>query len=165
MNRVVYFAYGSNMSRRRLQARAPSAEFLGIGVLACHALAFHKVSSKDGSGKCDIVPSASKTVYGVLFRLAEPELPQLDAHEGVGEGYERRRVSVQDDSRRQVRAWTDIATRIDPRVHPDTWYKRHVLEGAREARLPLAYVQRIEAAAAVDDPDTARVSRELAIYA
>ena len=55
MNQIVYFAYGSNMSQRRLQARVPSATFLGIGILLGHALAFHKISKKDGSGKCDIV--------------------------------------------------------------------------------------------------------------
>lgn len=161
MNRIVYFAYGSNMSQRRLQARVPSAEFLGIGILDSHALAFHKVSKKDGSGKCDIVNSENGTVYGALFKISETELPDLDDYEGNGKGYERRIVKAQDHSGQHVEAWTYVTTNIDPSFRPYTWYKRHVLEGAREAELPMEYLRLIEAK---EDPDTERASRELAIY-
>jgi gamma-glutamylcyclotransferase (GGCT)/AIG2-like uncharacterized protein YtfP len=164
MNRTVYFAYGSNMSQRRFQARVPSAEFLGLGTLANHALTFHKLSTKDGSGKCGIVPSAHATVYGALFKIAAAELPALDAHEGIGKGYERRTVRVQDSSGKYVEAWTYVATQINPGLRPFAWYKRHVLEGAREAKLPLGYLRLIEATEAIEDPDAERRSRELAIY-
>lgn len=39
-----------------------------------------------------------------------------------------------------------------------------MLEGAREAKLPLAYIRLIEKVAAVEDSDTKRASRELVIY-
>lgn len=165
MSDVVYFAYGSNMSRRRLQARVPSAQVLGMGVLAGHALAFHKFSERDGSGKCDIVASVNETVYGVLFRIPAAELPVLDAHEGNGHGYDRRVITLQNESGCAVEAWVYVATQIDPHTRAYRWYKHHVLEGAREAGLPAAYLQHIEAVATVADPDTDRASRELAIYA
>lgn len=164
MSPIIYFAYGSNMSQRRLRARVPSAEFLGVGVLGSHALAFHKISTKDGSGKCDIVESENETVYGALFEIAEAELPDLDAYEGIGQGYERQTVEVEDSLGQYVEASTYVATSIDPSLRPYTWYKRHVLEGAREARLPLTYLRRIEEAEATEDPNTERASRELAIY-
>src|SRR5699024_11701520 len=98
MSDAVYFAYGSNMSRRRLQARVPSARVLGTGILANHALAFHKFSGRDGSGKCDIVASDNATVYGVLFCIPAAELSVLDAYEGNGHGYDRCMVKLHEDS-------------------------------------------------------------------
>jgi len=164
MTQTVYFAYGSNMSRRRLRARVASAEFLGLGLLNHYALAFHKVSETDGSGKCDIVTTRDSTVYGALFRIAEADLATLDWYEGTGIGYERHRVSVQTSAGQGVAAWTYIATKTDPGLRPYHWYKRHLLEGALEARLPEDYVRRIEAVEAIEDPDVKRASQELAIY-
>ena len=78
MKQILYFAYGSNMSLRRLQARVSSAQSLGLGTLHNHAHAFHKIGT-DGSGKCDIVSAENATVYGVLFDMPEAELATLDA--------------------------------------------------------------------------------------
>ena len=135
-----------------------------MGVLRGHALAFHKVGYRDGSGKCDIVASENRTVYGALFMLAEAELPALDVHEGVGEGYERRATRILNERGHPIDAWTYVATRTDPSLRPYTWYKRHVLEGAREARLPLAYLHMIELTAAIEDPDAERARGELSLY-
>lgn len=164
MNHIVYFAYGSNMSQRRLRARVPSAEFLGIGILECHALAFHKISKKDGSGKCNIVKSDNAAVYGALFKISKAELSALDTYEGNGKGYERRTIKVQNHLGQSVDAWTYVATNINPSLRPYPWYKRHVLEGAREINLPKEYLRLIETTEVMVDPDIERVSRELAIY-
>ncbi len=48
-----YFAYGSNMSVRRLVARLPSASVVTTGFVTGYKLVFDKLSKKDGSGKCD----------------------------------------------------------------------------------------------------------------
>ena len=50
MSTFLYFAYGSNMSERRLQKRVDSAKVVGTGGLKNHCLTFHKVS-KDESRK------------------------------------------------------------------------------------------------------------------
>ena len=51
----LYFAYGSNMSSRRLTARgrAPSATRLTVGYVPGRRLTFDKFSTRDQSGKCD----------------------------------------------------------------------------------------------------------------
>ena len=65
----------------------------------------------------------------------------------------------------------EIASRLilklgsgDPELQPFTWYKRHVIEGAREADLPSAYIKTIENVAATEDDDKQRETQELAIY-
>ena len=163
MGKLYYFAYGSNMSSRRLKARVPSATVIGPGVLAGHRLAFHKVS-KDGSAKCDLVESGSSRVQGVLFEIDESDKPKLDRVEGLGDGYDQKTVDVLLQSAVSKSAFTYFATDVDAGLKPYSWYKRHLLEGAREARLPPAYIEMLEQVGAIEDPDREREARELAIY-
>ena len=141
-----YFAYGSNMSSLRLRLRTPSARALGIGRLPGHALRWHKLG-RDGSGKCDIAESGEQVggVWGVLYRIALAEKPILDRIEGLGIGYEEEEVRVETEDG-PVAALTYKAKpgRIDAQLRPLADYKRHVLLGAREHGLPMAYRRAIE---------------------
>jgi len=161
---LCYFAYGSNMSRRRLCARTPSARVMGVATLHGHRLAFHKPGSRDGSAKCDIVEDFSATVFGVLYTVEVVDKVALDRIEGLGRGYAEKRVELVLRSGERVWGSTYVATLVDTTLRPFGWYKRHVLEGAREAGLPAAYIAAIEAVAAAEDPDAAREAGELAIY-
>ncbi len=161
---VIYFAYGSNMSTRRLLHRIGAVQALGIGTLHSHRLAFHKVSDKDGSGKCDIVECDSGQVMGVLYRLDTRAKTALDGHEGLGNGYAEKPVTIIDGRGETVAAVTYTATITNPGLKPFTWYLRHIIEGAEEARLSGAYLQTLLQVEAIEDPDTARARRELSIY-
>lgn len=160
---INYFAYGSNMSPLRLQARVGSVELIGAGMLEHYALAFRK-KGKDGSGKCDISAGAGNRVFGGLFEISKEGLEVLDRIEGLGFGYERLSVSVVVGDR-AMQALTYRATHIDPTARPFTWYLRHVQEGATALALPDEYRARIQSVGAVRDADLARERRELAIYA
>lgn len=164
MSKFKYFAYGSNMSTKRLRARTPSATIVGVATLPEHRLAFHKVSKKDGSGKCDIVKADSEAVLGVLFEIDESEKHDLDDFEGLNKGYNQKIVVVELQSGATERARTYYATNIDPKIKPFTWYKRHVIEGAKEANLPKQYLKNLESIPATPDSDKAREAEELAIY-
>lgn len=164
MKRLIYFAYGSNMSTKRLKARASSAKVLGIGVLNGYALVFHKVGKIDGSAKCDIVASRHDQVFGVLFEISEREKTDLDRWEGLNQGYDVMEVEITTESGNGIAAITYHATITDPELQPFTWYKRHVLEGAREAGLPSAYIETIEKIPAIEDRNKKREAKELALY-
>lgn len=163
---LFYFAYGSNMSIRRLRARVPSASRVGPGILEGHRLRFHKVGRLDGSGKCDAQATGCRAdrVYGVVYRIARCERVLLDRAEGEGEGYVAGTVRIRLDPVGSLEAFAYCATRIDPALEPFTWYKAHVLQGALENALPVHYVRLIEAVAAREDPDRGRHAAELAIY-
>jgi hypothetical protein len=160
-----YFAYGSNMSHQRLRARVPSAVKLGNASLTGYRLRFHK-RGRDGSAKCDAQRTGDPAdrVLGVVFEILAEEKPELDRHEGVGQGYAITpvQVALSDDS--LIAAYTYTATLIDPVLQPYAWYKEHVLRGALENRLDAGYVQGILAIAAIVDPDPGREARERAIY-
>lgn len=162
---MLYFAYGSNMSSLRLQARLASATRVSVGRLAGHRLVFHKVGD-DGSGKCDAWSTGNPAdqVCGVVFDIAEREKGILDRIEGLGIGYEEEWVALLTPGRGVLEAFTYRATRIDPSLRPYHWYKEHVLAGANENHLPDAYVRTIERVPAIDDPDQVRRAREAEIY-
>ena len=165
MGTITYFAYGSNTSLKRLQKRVPSAEPKGRAVLRCHRLAFHKVSRKDGSGKCDIPPaSGSDVVWGRLYHIDDEEKECLDRYEGLGYGYDDKCVTVELDSGCTVCAITYYATEKDSTLKPYTWYIKHILVGAKEACLPSDYIKQIEEVEAEKDPCKKREWEELKIY-
>ncbi|WP_297795753.1 gamma-glutamylcyclotransferase family protein [uncultured Marinobacter sp.] len=163
---VRYFAYGSNMSLPRLRQRVPGAKRLGAYALAEHSLRFHKVSKIDGSAKCDALFTghSEDCVIGALFEIPENEKLALDRAEGLGFGYEEKRVLVSDSQGSVVEAFTYYATHTDPDLLPYSWYLYHVIYGAMETDVPAGYLGAIEATISKEDPDRDRDASERAIY-
>lgn len=163
---MYYFAYGSNMSSRRIQARAPSATKLNTAHLAGHRLEFHKISDNDGTAKCDACETGdlSDCVHGVVFAIAAQDKPALDRAEGLGRGYAEKVVQVRLTDGKVVEATTYYAIRTDPSLKPLDWYKSHVIRGAREHGLPEAYIRAIVTIEHIVDSDDERREKELSIY-
>ena len=162
---MLYFAYGSNMSSRRLSARI-KAKKVCVARLPGYKLAFEKVG-KDGSGKCSLkkILDGKGLVYGVVWEFGLKEKEKLDAFEGLGMGYSEKQVTVFDClTDRPIRAYLYDATWLDPHLLPFGWYKVHVLKGALENGFPREYVKRIISFKAVRDHNPKRARRELAIY-
>ena len=161
----INFAYGSNMSSRRLRARTPSARPIGVGQLAGHKLMWHK-AGRDGSGKCDAYETgdAAHVVWGVLYRIDRSERVHLDRAEGLGHGYEYKTVRVL-TACGIVAAGVYHATHIDAALQPFDWYLAYVLHGAREHGLPDGYQRELARINAVVDADDLLRSQNLAVLA
>lgn len=161
-----YFAYGSNMSTKRLVYRVPSARKIDTGILEKHQLAFHKVSNVDGTAKCDATETGNPQhcIYGVLYHLEREEKPILDRIEGLGKGYNIKEVQIQTVNGPVITAFTYYATNTNPALIPLDWYKEHVLRGAVENGLPSPYIQAIEAVDVREDDNMERRTKELSIY-
>lgn len=166
----LYFAYGSNMSSRRLRhaTRAPSAVPVGSASVSGYRLAFDKASA-DGSGKADCEHSGDLTdrVFGGLFRVSVADTAALDKAEGASgakAGYRRTEVVVATDSGPAM-AVTYVATNKLPDLLPYPWYIQHVLVGAREFGLPAEYMGAIQRRETQSDPKPGRPTEELSIYA
>lgn len=86
---MYYFAYGSNMSRKRLMSRLGKVEDVGIATLEGYKISFNKVSN-DGTGKTNIIPY-NGIVFRVAFILTEVQFAKLDNKEI---GYHRETISV-----------------------------------------------------------------------
>ena len=159
---MLYFGYGSNMPKTRIEQRLGPVERLGTAFLTGYTLRFHKRSKKDGSGKCDAfrTDNPDDRLWGVLDRLSDEQFVKLDGFEGPG--YER--IIAQATTGKgavPVDAVVYVAKpqAIEPELSPFDWYKAWVLMGARELGLPIDYIETIEAVHAVPDPDPQRAAK------
>lgn len=160
----LYFAYGSNMLFSRLRERCSSAELVGVAELLDHELRWHKRSSKDNSGKCDVVACLGKRVIGVLYRIEYSDREDLDRAEGLGRGYEEIEAHVLHDGNNVI-AKAYQATTTDESLTPYGWYKALVIAGAQENGLPQDYVEQLKLVVSIDDPNRTRHHRELSLIA
>lgn len=158
--KTLFFAYGSNMLTRRMKSRCPSASFHGITELKERVLRWHKLS-QDGSGKCDAFATwnPDDSIWGIVYEIDDVDLPGLDRAEGYGSGYDRELVALKID-KPESPTYLYYATKVDDTLKPYSWYKDIVLAGAREHRLPDAYISQIESVEALEDPDRRRDQRE-----
>ena len=93
---MYYFAYGSNMTIRRLQERGlqPTAT-VGVGYINHWRFKFNKKSYKNPEiGFANIEPFWGERVYGVIFGLRDEDLIKLDKFEGYPKHYQRTELHV-----------------------------------------------------------------------
>lgn len=81
----LYFTYGSNMHRARIERRVGKVRDLGRARLAGFRHVFNK-HGRDGTAKGNIVADLGSEVQGVLYELTDAQLEQLAVLEG---GYRR----------------------------------------------------------------------------
>ena len=138
--KVVYFAYGSNMSTERLRETVPSAKALGRAKLPSKRLVCNK-KSKDGSGKANLIDNTGDTVWGVLYEVDPAELNGIDR---VESSYTRIILELIIDQDSSVEAYVYVSSELIDDARPYDWYKKLVIKGAREHQLPASYVQYLE---------------------
>ena len=145
----LYFAYGSNLLSRRMRARVSSARAVGTAWVDGQRLSLGK-AGRDGSGKATLVADPDARVWGVLYAIDPAHWKRLD---GFEPGYTRVALVVTTERRERVRASTYVAppTAIYPVAF--AWYKRFIVEGAREHDLPAPYVEALSQLPEQPDPN------------
>jgi len=149
------FGYGSNMcSGRFSDYRVRPKGAARSALLAGYRLVFNKRST-DGSGKANVETREGSQVWGVLYSIPDADLKTLDAGEV---GYHRVRLPVRTADNKEFEAWVYIASKPsnDPALRPYTWYKRFLVEGAREHSVPESYLSELERIDAVEDTNAQR---------
>jgi hypothetical protein len=135
---ALYFAYGSNLSGARMLRRVPSAQATATARLPGYQLTTDK-AGRDGSGKANLRQVADAVVWGVVWQLDTEHWPLLDACE---HGYQRIFVTPEGVAR-PVQTYLSQRLTEDPVLAAD--YKRLLVEGAREQRLPPDWIEQLEA--------------------
>jgi hypothetical protein len=145
---VNVFAYGSNLSRRRIETRIGPVEVVAVARLDGHCLRFHK-RGRDGTGKADAFSTNDQgdRVWGVVYAMSQAAKRELDRIEGVGQGYRSAGACLTTSEGEPVTAWVYLAEPgwIDPSLVPAAWYRELVIAGAREHGLPADYVAELVA--------------------
>jgi cation transport regulator ChaC len=151
---LTYFAYGSNMLTSQLAERTGDCTCRGLATLVGHELRFHKLG-KDGSAKADAYRTGRQAdaVIGVVFEVLRSRKPRLDRAEGLGKGYNEKTVLVRLRDGEEIEAVTYVAhpDAINVHLKPTPAYRKRVLDGASEHRLPAGYVQRFIASVATQE--------------
>ncbi|AZZ97017.1 gamma-glutamylcyclotransferase family protein [Pseudoalteromonas sp. R3] len=160
---ILNFAFGSNLTPARLQARLPQARLVGTAWLPGYTLGFRH-RGQDGSAKCSIEPdnSGNACVHGVLYALTEQEVALLDSIEG--EGYARQCVDVVRQCGTQTTAHCYLTQQFHNDLLPFSWYLEHVLRGVQYHQFPASYQQLLSRQPCILDLDYHRAQRELSIY-
>ncbi len=149
-----YFAYGSNMLSKRMLERIPESEVVGIACLSDWKLTWNKVS-RDGSGKANLKKLKKSQVWGVVYRIPDHKIPDLDKIEG---GYQRREIEVHFPNQDKRLVFTYVSENRDANLEPYQWYKDLVVKGAVEHSLPKDYIDQIKQVGA--KPDTREAAGE-----
>ncbi|GAV20192.1 AIG2-like family protein [Mariprofundus micogutta] len=141
--REFYFAYGSNMSSKRLIERISSAKVLGTARLDDYIWCCNKLG-RDGTAKANIMRQDAAAVYGVLFSIKAKHCKPLDQIEN---GYRRIEVELDFDGEKKS-AFTYQSELITN--HPPTEsYVSFIIDGLIEHRFPEAYVREIRREAGI----------------
>ncbi|XP_075974726.1 gamma-glutamylcyclotransferase-like [Anticarsia gemmatalis] len=154
-NTFLYFAYGSNLLKRRIRINNPSAEFLGNGRLDGHQLDFIKYSPNWRGTSATIVPTQNAHVWGAIWRLHNADMPALDRQEGVDTNWYFAKtvgVVVSDGSKVECRTYQQT---INPPLRengeelpedrrPCITYLDCIIKGATECNLPEYYIEELK---------------------
>ena len=134
---IVYFAYGSNMSRSLMSMRCPAATALGIATLR----GWRFFVNPDGYGSIARRPGG--IVRGVLWRLTLRDLAAVHAYESLDSGLYLRGAVTLRHGGCCVRAFTYIARRKG-NGRPRPGYITAVVDAAREWEMPAAYIHALQ---------------------
>jgi cation transport regulator ChaC len=141
---MLYFAYGSNLGASALRTRCPAARQVGIAYVDGYRIGFTRRSTHRGGGVADLVPCPGGRVWGALFDVSDDGFDALDAYEGVPTAYAREVWDCTTPQGARVPAHVYVVVHKEAEVPPSRRYWRIIVEGAREAGLPAAYVTALE---------------------
>jgi gamma-glutamylcyclotransferase (GGCT)/AIG2-like uncharacterized protein YtfP len=140
-----YFAYGSNLSSRAMDAWCPGARFAGPARLDGFRLAFLRRSARWKAGAADVTEAPGCTVWGALYLVTGAELEALDRKEFVADsGYRRRTVTVVLDGAEVEAATYEVVDKARDELTPRADYLALMLQGARERGLPAEWIAELE---------------------
>ena len=132
----LYFAYGANMDAAAMALRCPVSRLIGGGQVPGYRFIIMR------AGYASVVRAPGRTVWGVLWELASADIPALDRYEGVAGGlYIKAALPVRTQAgvRRALIYLGSSAVTGRPRPG----YLEAVVEAARAAQLPPAYVREL----------------------
>ncbi|XP_017556063.1 gamma-glutamylcyclotransferase a [Pygocentrus nattereri] len=144
----MYFAFGSNLLKERLQLKNPSAVFHCVGRLKGYALKFglwgDYVDCRWHGGVATIEESPDEDVWGVVWKMGEDNLTSLDKQEEVDKGvYSPLEVKVETETG-PIFCRTYKMNKFRPHL-PSPQYKEVVCLGAQQNGLPQEYIDMLQA--------------------
>lgn len=142
-----YFAYGSNLSKQRMQNRTGPLGASHVMRLDGYRLAFNNTDMDGAELYANIVPSAGAVTWGAAYWCSPQAMAALDQYEGVADGCYRREwieIETTDGQRLQAEVYVGGERFTVAEGRPSDWYLDIILLGAKEHGLPDVYIRGIE---------------------
>jgi cation transport regulator ChaC len=139
-----YFAYGSCMcpvDLKRTFGENTHSYVIGPAILKGYRLGFYRKSVLRNCGVLDVVPDATASVEGVLYRLPWRLSDALDEREEVPRGgYRQEMIEVHAHGLvyNDVRTYV-VVNKLSEELAPNDWYFQVVLRGAITCGLSETY--------------------------
>lgn len=138
MGQILYFAFGKDLPHERVKAWCPGADWLGVAKVEGHRLGF------DANGEARLEPEMGEIVWGALWLLPSTSLPELDRAEGATDGRtERTTARIVSPAGPRAEAMVYVG-KADGAGRPGPDGLKELLAGAKESRLPDAYVKALK---------------------
>ena len=131
MSHVWYFAYGSNLDKKKFEKRAGKFLESKKATLPGYRICFNTFHPGWNCGVADVVESEGDKVYGVVYKITEEQLSKLDRAVGVPEFYRRMIVEVETTDG-PVIAYTYTTVKKRDFVAPSESYLGHILKGLKQ---------------------------------
>ena len=155
--KLIYFAYGSNLHPNRLESRIGKSHQLGILKLVNYKLELDKLGT-DGSAKCNIVKNPTYFVYGALFSITSKQKAVLDRYEA---GYST--SWMHDETIGKYFTYLANPPFCSSSL-PYHWYKILVVLGAGYHNFPPCYLNMLGCLNSVRDEKLERTEGNLKIF-
>jgi cation transport regulator ChaC len=140
----LYFAYGSNLGQSVFKTRCPGARQVGIARADGYRIGFTRKSKVRRGGVADLVSAPESTVWGALFELCGDDFAALDKCEGTPTAYKREIWELSREDGSPVSAWVYVVVTKEKETEPSYDYWRLLVDGAKEAGLPVTYIDFLE---------------------
>jgi gamma-glutamylcyclotransferase len=148
MEKIIYFAYGSNMNLTQMKKRCPDSQKLGIGLMKNAVLCFPSFGSNWNSGVAGFKHSDNKDLWGVLYEISENDLSSLRFYEDFNplkeahlNNYNETIVSIFQNNE-SVLCMTYEAV-VTGNYQPSLSYLKTIISGAVENELPEYYIDEL----------------------
>ncbi len=137
--KLLYFAYASNLDRETFQDRIKGEfAFLGIAVLRGYGFRFNH-PNRDGSARGNIIISPNENVYGAVYQLENENKSFLMDSEP---GYEWIKVPIK-TYQGVLEAYTFSSKQNVSAIYPEAHYMATILKGAKELGIASGYLAQL----------------------
>ena len=119
----IYFAYGSNLNRRQMKVRCPTAKFINTCYLKNYKLVFR--------GVADVEKCKGEKAWGALWKVGYRDIVNLDAYEGFPHMYGKEYMDT-----KYGKGFFYIMNNQYDIKPPSEYYYETIKDGYRQCKLP-----------------------------
>ncbi len=127
-----YFAYGSNLSKKRMLERCPESKPKFPALLHNYKLVFVGYSRQWHGGVASINSFKGERVPGAVYELSERDLRRLDKYEGYPQDYDRIKIKVTSEDGDLIEAMTYVKKGQLEEEAPSREYLAVIRQGYRD---------------------------------